>query len=118
LRNASGHPDALAALGFAIARQLDPAAPAGAALDAEAAAFAARVTTALGVAKRPLIVAGTALRSRALLDAAANIAQALHARGQTGAGLTLAFAEANTVGVSMLGGLGVAQALAEVAAPR
>jgi NADH-quinone oxidoreductase subunit G len=107
-------PAALAALGFAIAQRLDSAAPAAAALDSDAAAFADRAAAALAAAKRPLVVCGTGLRSIPLLDAAANIAQALHTAGKAEAGLTLAFAEANTVGVTLLGGFAVEQALAEV----
>ena len=105
-------PARIAALGAAVARALDAAAPA-AGSDAEIEAFAAEIAAALAGAKKPLIVSGTGLRSAAILDACANIACALKARGQEPA-LTLALPEANSMGVAMLGGSAVEDALARV----
>ena len=107
-------PDAIAALGFAVARAIDPAAPAPAtALDADTAALATRIAAALAGARKPLVVSGTGAGSLAVLDAAANIARALCAKGLP-AGLSLALPEVNTLGVAFLGGLDVEQALAKV----
>ena len=105
-------PARIAALGAAVARALDPAAPASGS-DAEIDAFAEQVAAALAGAKKPLVVSGTGLRSGAILDACANIAVALKARGQEPA-LTLALPEANSLGVAMLGGNAVEDALASV----
>jgi NADH-quinone oxidoreductase subunit G len=106
-------PAGIAALGFAVARALDATAPAGEALDATAGDFAQRVAAALATARKPLVVSGTGARSQAVLDAAANICHALAARGKPAA-ISLALPEANSLGVAMLGGATVQQALAQV----
>ncbi|MFM7784279.1 MAG: NADH-quinone oxidoreductase subunit NuoG, partial [Gammaproteobacteria bacterium] len=107
-------PEAIAALGFSVARAIDPAAPApGAALAADAQALAERIAAALAGAKRPLVVSGTGAGSLAVLDAAGNIAAALCARGLP-AGISLALPEANSMGLALLGGMPVQQALQAV----
>ena len=96
-------PDDLARLGFAVAHAIDPSAPAVADLDAEAAALAERIAAALLAGQRPLIVAGASLGSSALIEAAGNIAKALKQR-EKNAGISLVAAEANSLGVTLLGG--------------
>ena len=96
-------PDDLARLGFAVAHAIDPSAPAVTGLDAEAAALAERIAAALLAGQRPLIVAGASLGSQALLEAAGNIAKALKQR-EKHAGISLVAAEANSLGVTLLGG--------------
>ncbi|MBK7167914.1 MAG: NADH-quinone oxidoreductase subunit NuoG [Gammaproteobacteria bacterium] len=110
-----GTPERIATLGFAIAHALDAAAPSCADADADAgvAELAQRIATALGAARKPLIVTGTGLRSAAILDAAANIARALKARGSEPA-LSLALPEANSLGIAMLGGHSVSTALQSI----
>ncbi len=103
-------PDDLARLGFAVAHAIDPSAPAVTGLDAEAAALAARIAAALLAGQRPLIVAGASLGSQALLEAAGNIAKALKNR-EKHAGISLVAAEANSLGVTLLGGESVDAAL-------
>lgn len=103
-------PDDLASLGFAVAHAIDPSAPAVTGLDAEAAALAARIAAALLAGQRPLIVAGASLGSTALLEAAGNIARALKNR-EKNAGISLVAAEANSLGVTLLGGESVDAAL-------
>ncbi|THG82103.1 NADH-quinone oxidoreductase subunit NuoG [Pseudomonas sp. A-1] len=103
-------PDDLARLGFAVAHAIDPSAPAVTGLDAEAAALAARIAAALLAGQRPLIVAGASLGSTALLEAAGNIARALKNR-EKHAGISLVAAEANSLGVTLLGGESVDAAL-------
>ncbi|WPP44131.1 NADH-quinone oxidoreductase subunit NuoG [Pseudomonas sp. AN-1] len=103
-------PDDLARLGFAVAHAIDPSAPAVTGLDAEAAALAARIAAALLAGQRPLIVAGASLGSQALLEAAGNIARALKNR-EKNAGISLVAAEANSLGVTLLGGESVDAAL-------
>ena len=96
-------PDDLARLGFAVAHALDASSPAVANLDPEAAALAQRIADALLNAKRPLIVSGASLGSQAILEASANIAKALKLR-EKNASISLVVAEANSLGLAMLGG--------------
>ncbi|MBJ2179728.1 NADH-quinone oxidoreductase subunit NuoG [Pseudomonas veronii] len=106
-------PDDLARLGFAVAHALDASAPAVEGLDAEAMALAQRIADALLAAKRPLIIAGTSLGSKALIEAAANIAKALKLREKNGS-ISLIVPEANSLGLAMLGGESVDSALQAV----
>ncbi len=103
----------LAQLGFAVAHLIDNSAPAPQMLDEEISARADRIATALLAAEQPLIVSGISLQSPALLQAAANISAALHARGKN-AQLSLCFAEANSVGSALLGGFSLQQALQQL----
>ena len=96
-------PDDLARLGCAVAHAIDPNAPAVADLDGEAEALAERIAAALLAGKRPLIVAGASLGSQALIEAAGNIAKALKNR-EKNAGISLVAAEANSLGLTLLGG--------------
>ncbi|WP_458237330.1 NADH-quinone oxidoreductase subunit NuoG, partial [Pseudomonas sp. P5_A2_2] len=96
-------PDDLARIGFAVAHALDASAPAVEGLDAEALELAKRIADALLAAKRPLIIAGTSLGSKALIEAAANIAKALKLREKNGS-ISLIVPEANSLGLAMLGG--------------
>ncbi len=106
-------PDDLARIGFAVAHALDASAPAVAGLDAEAVELAQRIANALLAAKRPLIIAGTSLGSKALIEAAANIAKALKLRDKNGS-ISLIVPEANSLGLVMLGGESVDAALQAV----
>ncbi|RON24901.1 NADH-quinone oxidoreductase subunit G [Pseudomonas brassicacearum] len=106
-------PDDLARIGFAVAHALDASAPAVEGLDTEALELAKRIADALLAAKRPLIIAGTSLGSKALIEAAANIAKALKLREKNGS-LSLIVPEANSLGLAMLGGDSVDAALQAV----
>ena len=106
-------PDDLARIGFAVAHALDASAPAVEGLDAEAVELAQRIANALLAAKRPLIIAGTSLGSKALIEAAANIAKALKLREKNGS-ISLIVPEANSLGLAMLGGESVDTALQAV----
>jgi NADH-quinone oxidoreductase subunit G len=102
--------DDQARIGFAIAHCIDSNAPAVAGLDAEAQAFARQVADALLAANKPLVVAGTSAGSQALIQSAANIVQALLLKGKQAA-ITLTVPEVNSLGVSLVGGLSVEDAL-------
>ncbi|NVZ18435.1 NADH-quinone oxidoreductase subunit NuoG [Pseudomonas costantinii] len=106
-------PDDLARIGFAVAHALDASAPAVEGLDSEALALAQRIADALLAAKRPLIIAGTSLGSKALIEAAANIAKALKLREKNGS-ISLVVPEANSLGLAMLGGESLDAALQAV----
>ena len=103
-------PDDLARIGFAVAHAIDPSAPAVEGLDSEAAELAKRIAEALIAATRPLIVSGGSLGSKALIEAAANIAKALKLREKAGS-LSLVVPEANSIGMAMFGGDSVDAAL-------
>ncbi|UCZ84587.1 NADH-quinone oxidoreductase subunit NuoG [Pseudomonas sp. L5B5] len=96
-------PDDLARIGFAVAHAIDASAPAVEGLDSEALELAKRIADALLTAKRPLIISGTSLGSKALIEAAANIAKALKLRDKAGS-ISLVVPEANSLGLAMLGG--------------
>lgn len=106
-------PDDLARIGFAVAHALDSSAPAVEGLEPEALELAQRIADALLAAKRPLIIAGTSLGSKALIEAAANIAKALKLRDKAGS-ISLIVPEANSLGLALLGGDSVDAALQAV----
>jgi len=97
------HPDNLALLGFAVAAKINPEAPSPQRMPAETAALAEQIARALAEAERPLIVSGTGMQTPALLEAAANIALALHKQGKNPL-LSFVLPEANSAGLSLLGG--------------
>ncbi|WP_421681455.1 NADH-quinone oxidoreductase subunit NuoG [Stutzerimonas urumqiensis] len=94
-------PQDLARLGFAVAHAIDPSAPAVSGLEPDAAALAQRIADALLAGQRPLIVSGASLGSRDVIEAAANIAQALKNR-EKNASISLVVPEANSMGIAML----------------
>lgn len=100
---ASAHraaPVDIAALGFAIAHRLDASSPVATGLDEATAKLADQIAAALGQATRPLVVSGCGAGSAAVMQAAANVAWALHRAGKS-TGLALAVPEANSLGVSL-----------------
>jgi len=106
-------PADLARIGFAVAHAIDAGAPAVDGLDDEALGLAQRIADALLAAERPLIISGSSLGSPALIEAAANIAKALGARQKAGS-LSMIVPEANSLGLAMLGGASVDEALQRV----
>jgi NADH-quinone oxidoreductase subunit G len=108
-------PEDLARLGFAVAHMLDDKAPAVEGLPKEIQQLAHRIAVALKAAQHPLIVSGTGAASAAVMQAAANITCALHAGGQRTAEISLAVAEANSFGVSLMGGMNLDSALLKLA---
>ncbi|HET8710919.1 MAG TPA: NADH-quinone oxidoreductase subunit NuoG [Spongiibacteraceae bacterium] len=93
----------IARLGFAVAHAIDSSAPAVSDLPQSAVALAQHIANALLAAKKPLIVSGTGAASEAVLQAAANVSAALHAK-QKAVGIVLAVPEANSLGLALLGG--------------
>uniref|UniRef100_UPI0035615FDF NADH-quinone oxidoreductase subunit NuoG n=1 Tax=Halomonas sp. TaxID=1486246 RepID=UPI0035615FDF len=106
-------PADIARLGFAIAHFIDGNAPAVAGLNATLAAAAQTVAKQLMAADRPLVIAGGSLESTQVLDAAGSIARALSRRTKR-AGFMLIRREANSTGLTMLGGHPLEWALDEL----
>ncbi len=102
-----------ARLGFAIAHQLDSAAPAVTDLDASLNSKIDVIVQALSGAKKPLIISGTHSGSSAMIEAAANVAKALKNRGAD-VGITLLADATNSVGLSLIGGQSLDSALSEL----
>ncbi len=88
-----GVPDEIARFGFAVAHAIDSAAPSSGDFPA-----ARGIADALKGAKRPLVVSGASCGSEAVIQAAANIAQAC------GAALYFIVPECNTLGCAMVAG--------------
>lgn len=103
-------PRDLARLGFAVAHAIDPQSPAVEGLEPATREDAERIAAALLAARRPLLIGGTSLGEPALLDAVGNIAQALKNRRKN-ASLSLVVPEANSLGLSLLGGSPLEDAL-------
>ena len=96
-------PDNIARLGFAVAGTIGQAAPLVPDLTSEERDLAQCIADALGQAKRPLIIAGTGSGSRATIEAAANVAWALHHQGKLPR-LSFVIPECNSAGLALLGG--------------
>jgi NADH-quinone oxidoreductase subunit G len=106
-----GSPEAIARLGFAIAQALNPEAPRPTGLSETEETLAALIAGRLREAKRPLIVSGTSCASPAVVQAAYNVAKALPAQDK---GLVFALPEANSLGLTMIGGRRLKDAFARV----
>ena len=96
-------PDDIAALGRAVAAGIAGAPAPTAALPLLAQQQAGAIIAALAGAHRPLVIAGTAGGSAAILEAAAAVANALCASGRQSM-LCLCVAEANSLGQALLAG--------------
>ena len=96
-------PDDLARLGFAVAGSIGQDAPTVPDLSSEVKDLAQHIAEALTHAKRPLIIAGTGSGSQATIEAAANVAWALHQQGKQPR-LSFVLPEANSAGLGLLGG--------------
>ncbi len=96
-------PDDIARLGFAVARAVADDAPSVPDLSDDVRHLAQRIADALMQAKRPLIIAGTGSGSQATIEAAANVAWALHHVG-THPRLSFVLPECNSLGLALLGG--------------
>jgi len=106
-------PDDLARLGFAIAHELNPRAPAVPNASQEIISLAGEIARSLKEAKRPLVVSGTSLGSAAMIQAAANVAGALCESGKP-AELCYIAAECNSLGSGLMGGKSLDEAFKAV----
>ena len=96
-------PEKLAAIGYEIAHSINSAFAPVDGSDRVGSEFVQRAVAALSAADRPLIICGTSLRHEGIVKAAANIAWALRSVDKDAA-LLLTPAEANSLGVGLLGG--------------
>jgi NADH-quinone oxidoreductase subunit G len=104
-------PEVIADLGFAIANAIEPAAPGVPVLSQDNLTMAREIAASLRQAKRPLVVSGSGCLSASVVQAAANIAWALCASGKP-ASLAYAVSECNTLGLGLMGGRTLDEALA------
>jgi len=95
--------DEQARFGFAIAHALDNSAPAVSDLADGLNKKIDVIVQALTGARKPLIITGTSAGSDAIIEAAANIAKALKVAGSD-VGITFVASAANSIGLSMIGG--------------
>lgn len=102
-----------ARLGFAIAHALDDSAPAVDGLSQDLQGKVDVIVQALAGAKKPLIISGTNAGSMEILQAAANVAKALKGRGAD-VGVTMVARAVNSVGLGMIGGGSLEEALDEL----
>ena len=93
-------PNAIAALGFAVAHAIDGSAPAAQGLSDADAAQVAKIAETLSRAKRPLIVSGTGCGSLEVMQAANNVASALHQQNAETL-ISLAIPESNSMGLAL-----------------
>src|SRR5215217_3960172 len=96
-------PDDIARLGLAAAAAVHEEAPTISDMPEGDRAMASRIAAALMQAKRPLIIAGTGAGSLATIEAAANLAWALHEEGKE-VRLSFVLPECNSLGLAMMGG--------------
>ena len=114
-------PDDLVRLALALAHEIDAEAPAVPGLGDDEAGVVRRWAASLTAGSAPLVIAGCSSGSAELLRAAAQLAAALHraAHGERAAEerapLVLTVPEPDSVGLRMLGGGTLVQALAAVA---
>ena len=110
-------PADLARLGYAVAHLIDPTAPAVAGLDAASAAQAREIADTLLASNKAVIVSGTGAGSESVINAAANVAWALHARGKA-VELVLVVPESNSLGTALLGAASIDEAFAAIESGR
>ena len=102
-----------AKVGFAIANAIDSQAPMTNDLSDSLKKKVAMVAQALTESKKPLIISGSQAGNEAIIQAAANIANALK-RQDREVGITFVAAEANSMGIAMMGGLAIEDALQQL----
>ena len=103
-------PDDIARLGFAVAHELNAAAPEVSGLSDDLHTLSVQIAQALRGAERPLIVSGLSLGSEAVIQAAANLAWALSGPNRP-AELCYSLSTANSLGLAMLGGSDIESAV-------
>jgi len=95
-------PEDVARLGFAVAHEIDPAAPEVLGLCEQIRDLAQTIASTLKSAKRPLVISGFSCRSESVIQAAANVAKALCTAGRPAA-LSFIAPECNSFGLALMG---------------
>ncbi|MGH7231493.1 MAG: NADH-quinone oxidoreductase subunit NuoG [Nitrospiraceae bacterium] len=106
-------PDESARLGFAVAHDLDPGAPAVDGLSEDVRHLSRRIAAALTSAKRPVILSGTGSLSEAVIRSVAQAASAL-SKTNPAAKLYYSLPESNSLGLALMGGKGLDEAFRSV----
>jgi NADH-quinone oxidoreductase subunit G len=106
-------PDNIARLGFAVAAVLSGEAPQVDDLPGEFRRLAGEIAAALKDADRPLVVSGTSCASRAVIQAASNVARALHQAGKAPK-LCFTVPECNSMGMALMASATLDQGIRQV----
>lgn len=109
-------PDDLARLGFAVANLLDPSERQVDGLPDAVLEHAHAIAAALRDAQRPTVISGTSCGSEAVLEAAARVAWSVEHHGGA-AQLAFVLPECNSMGLALLGGRPLPEAMAAVDEP-
>lgn len=107
----NGPAEEIARLGFQVAHKINSKAPAVKGISKEQDELAGQIAEDLKKANQPLISSGTSMGSKSVMEAAANIAWALSTVEQD-PWLTLTVPEVNSMGLSMIGGKSLDEAIA------
>jgi NADH-quinone oxidoreductase subunit G len=94
-------PANLARLGFAVAHKLDKKAPLVRNLPEKIESLAERIAAELTDAKHPCVIAGTSLADKTIIEAAANVAQALYDKNKN-ARICFTVPSCNSIGLGLL----------------
>lgn len=106
-------PDDIARLGFALAHEIDPDAPVVADITAQLQEEVEQLARVLRSKKKPAIISGLGCNNTEVIHAAAQLTLALQHAGVQPM-LTYAVSQANDIGLTLLGGRQITEALAKV----
>jgi NADH-quinone oxidoreductase subunit G len=95
-------PQDIARLGYAVANKLDANSPAVPDLSAEVDSLAQRIAEQLAGSERPLVLSGSSCASSSVIEAAANVAYALH-RNNERTRICFAVPWCNSMGLGLMG---------------
>ncbi len=110
-------PADLARLGFAVAHEIDQSGPAPEGLSDEFRAASRDIASALGRARRPLIISGIGSGSLGVVEAAAGIARSLAVKNPD-ARLAFILPECNSMGLALMDGKSLEDAISAIQAGR
>jgi len=96
-------PQEIARLGFAVANRIDPDSPTVPQLASDIDELAQEIADELMSCERPLVLAGTSCGSESIVQAAANVAHALH-REKEGTRICFTTPWCNSMGLGFIGG--------------
>ncbi len=103
-------PQDIARLGFAVAHRVDANAPSASGLPPDVEDLAQEIARQLLDAERPLVVSGVHCGSQSIIEAAANVAYALH-RKNNNTRICFTVPWCNSMGLALMGGLPLASVI-------